>query len=139
MNTWDPNILSKDFDIYLDNYDFRGVSYSVQLRTSKSCRYTLTNTKVSDFIVNEDLREAIYEIVKYTRDNSGYGSKAYDVINAGTTTKPLVYEQILINVENILNYYKERGSRVPENLKYSIIQDKLRQISISVDLDGEVI
>ena len=49
-----------------------------------------------------------------------------------------MYEQIVIGIDDIINYHKEKGIEMPENLKYSIIEDKLNQLSISVDLGGDI-
>ena len=138
LTGWDPSILKNDFEVYKETSSSRGNNYSVQLRTSNSCKYSLTKTIISDFIKNQDLKDLIFDLIKYIRNNGGYGASSYNIINAGNSSRPLMYEQIVIGIDDIINYHKEKGIEMPENLKYSIIEDKLNQLSISVDLGGDI-
>lgn len=138
FNEWDPSILEQDFDIFVE-YN-RGEPYTVRLRTMKSSKYSthLTIVKLSEVLKNEHLIDCIKEMCTYIRSNSGIGCSLYEKINVGTLSKPLVYENITITSRDIINYYKERGFEIPENLKYGILDDKFLQVNINVDL-GEII
>ena len=138
FDNWDPSILENDFDTFV-KYN-RGESYIVRLRTEKSSKYSshLTISKLSEVIKDSDLLECIKEMCSYVRSNFGIGCALYEKINVGTLHKPLVYENIIITAKDIINYYKERGFEIPENLKCGILDDKFSQVNINVDL-GEII
>ena len=138
FNNWDPSILEKDFDTFI-KYN-RGKSYSVRLRTGKSSKFSsyLTIIKLSDVLKDSYLIDCIKDICSFVRSNHGIGCSTYEKINVGTISKPLIYENITISVNDIINYHEERGLEIPENLKYGILDDKFSLININVDL-GDII
>lgn len=138
FSTWDSTILETDFDIFI-NYS-RGKAYNVRLRTEKSSKYSghLSVVKLSDLIKNDDLIDCIKDFCSTIRSSYGVGCSLYEKINVGTMTKPLIYENITITSQDIVNYYKEKGLEIPENLKCGILDEKFCQVNINVDLGSEI-
>ena len=138
FNSWNPAVLEEDFDIFV-KYS-RGKTYNVRLRTEKSSKYShhLTTVKLSEVLKDSALIDCIKNICTEARTNHGVDCSCYEKINVGTFSKPLVYENITISTKDIVNYYKERGIEIPENLKSGILIDKFSQVNINVDLGAPI-
>ena len=136
LKDWNADILN-DFETHR-RYR-RGVNYDIALRTEKSSRYHLNIVKLKEKLTSSELIDCIKDLVKFSRENFGLGVSHYESINVGSKSSPLVYECIVINLQNIIDFYnKEKGVEIPENLKYGIVSDNFKQVIISVDKDSEI-
>lgn len=136
LKDWNADILN-DFETHR-RYR-RGVNYDIALRTEKSSRYHLNIVKLKEKLTSSELIDCIKDLVKFSRENFGLGVSHYESINVGSKSSPLVYECIVINLQNIIDFYnKEKGIEIPENLKYGIVSDNFKQVIISVDKDSEI-
>ncbi len=136
LNHCNYNILD-DFEIHRKYR--RGVNYDITLRTEKSSRYHINIVKLTEKLTSSYLIDCIKDLVKFSRENFGMGVSHYETINIGSKSSPLVYECIVINLQNIIDFYnKEKGIEIPENLKYGIVSDNFKQVIISVDKDSEI-
>lgn len=145
LQSWLPSDILNDFDKFCE---YSGEMYEISkpidvvLRTSASCKYSLNKVTLSEKLVEtteKALFETIKNIVSKTRSNIFGNNVKYRQENVGTLKSPMIYECFTITLDNILDYYKEEGLEIPENLKNEIILNKFCRVEISVDKDGEII
>lgn len=144
--TWVPEDILKDFDLYVAYHDKMyeiSNTTEVKLRTSASCKYKIDRVTLGALITSVDesgiLLDTIKTIANKARASFGYGISKYQIENIGTKSSPMVYEYLVITVEDIIEYYKECGLEIPENLKNDIIFNRFCRVLIHVDKDGEIV
>lgn len=126
--------LSTDLDYHL-KYD-KGVNYTSSLRTTLSSNYQLSIVEVSKVIDSDPLVEVIKELCLIARENQGISIEHYSI---GTASRAKIgFETFGIHINNIIDYYKEKGIEIPENLKEGILKSSFKSIYIAVDKGGDI-
>lgn len=145
LQSWLPSDILNNFDNFCEySGDMYELSKPIEvvLRTFASSKYKLNKVTLGEKLVETGekvLFETIKNIVSKTRSNIFGNGVKYEKVNIGTIKSPMIYETFTITLNNILDYYKEEGLEIPENLKNEIILNKFCRVNISVDKDGEII
>lgn len=149
-SVWSSNWMFSDFDrytkfytrfnevgytnnnskLYSDQRNLTLMSYDRRTNSVKSISKLVDDTKYPELV------KTIQAIAKEADSNFGLNVKYWKIINVGTSRKPLEYVDMMVSLDDIINYY---SGEVPDDLKSEIINRKFLSINIQYDYGKDVL
>lgn len=137
LSWWSPDLLKVDFDFYLKNRFMCRYIRSI-IRTETASYYDYGKETISMQIKNSSLKNLIIKICSdyINTEEELYGVRVSQS-NIGTQKNPILYTNMYIDLDNIVNYFGGINN-IPEEVKKGLMETSFGRIVIQFDEDSVI-